>query len=86
MSVYVDGMQAKFSRMIMCHMIADSKKELLHMVDKIGVDRKWIQKEGTYSEHFDVCLSKRNLAIKHGARVISTRKLVRKMMDRLDNE
>jgi hypothetical protein len=37
------------------------------MVDRIGVRRRWIQKEGTVYEHFDICLSKRALAIKAGA-------------------
>lgn len=73
MSVYVDNMQAKFGRMIMCHMIADTTEELLDMVDKIGVNRKWIQNAGTYSEHFDICTSKRNKAIIYGAKEITMR-------------
>lgn len=67
MSVYVDDMRAPFGRLIMCHMIADSTKELLAMADRIGVARKWIQKEGTPREHFDIALSKRALAVKAGA-------------------
>lgn len=67
MSVYVDDMKAKFGRMVMCHMTADTSEELLAMADKIGVDRKWLQHPGTYKEHFDIALSKRALAIKHGA-------------------
>lgn len=54
--VYIDNMNAPFGRMIMCHMIADTKEELLEMADKIGVQRKWIQEEGTWQEHFDVSL------------------------------
>lgn len=65
--VYVDGMQARFGNMVMCHMWADTRQELLEMVDKIRVQRKWIQCFGTPKEHFDICLSKRTLAIKHGA-------------------
>ena len=67
MAVYIDNMNAPFGRMIMCHMVADTKEELLEMVDKIGVARKWIQDEGTYSEHFDVCLSAKKKAIAFGA-------------------
>jgi hypothetical protein len=68
--VYVDNMNAKFGRMTMCHLIADTHAELLDMVDKIGVQRKWIQYRGTYLEHFDICLSKKKLAVKHGAKEI----------------
>jgi len=67
MSVYVDNMNASYGRMKMCHMIADSTEELLAMADAIGVNRKWLQDAGTYREHFDICLSKRAIAVKKGA-------------------
>ena len=47
MAVYVDNPKNRFGWMKMCHMIADSTKELLDMVHKIGVQPKWIQKSGT---------------------------------------
>ena len=53
--------------MIMCHMVADSTAELLAMVDKIGVQRRWIQHAGTTREHFDISLGKRAHAIRNGA-------------------
>ena len=71
--VYVDNMKAQLGRMIMCHMVADTKEELLDMVDKIGVQRKWIQDEGTYSEHFDVSLGARKKAVEFGAKEITMR-------------
>lgn len=74
MAVYVDGMQAKFGRMVMCHMVADSTEELLEMVDKIGVQRKWIQYAGTGREHFDISLAKKALAVKYGAIEVGWRK------------
>jgi len=67
MSVYVDDMYAEFSNMLMCHMIADTHKELVDMASKIGVQLKWIQKAGTRREHFDIAKSKRALAVKAGA-------------------
>ena len=84
MSVYVDDMEAGFGRMIMCHMIADSTEELLRMVDSIGVQRKWIQKAGTYKEHFDIAKSKRRLAVSAGAIECSRQDLVRRMHRRRD--
>lgn len=67
MAVYVDDMRARYGRMIMCHMMADSTEELIGMARKIGVDPKWIQKEGTFSEHFDIALGKKAKAIEEGA-------------------
>lgn len=71
MTVYVDNMQAPFDRMKMCHMIADSTDELLEMADRIGVQRKWLQKAGRHDEHFDIALSKRKLAVAAGAVEVS---------------
>jgi Protein of unknown function (DUF4031) len=73
--VYVDNPKYAFGRMKMCHMIADSTDELLAMADGIGVARKWIQRAGSYQEHFDICLSKRALAVQHGAVEATTRQI-----------
>ena len=73
MTVYVDDMRAPFGRMVMCHMLADTTEELLAMADTIGVARKWIQYPGTHREHFDISLSKRAEAVKHGAVEITWR-------------
>lgn len=76
MTVYVDNAQIQYGRMKMCHMVADTEDELLAMADKIGVQRKWHQYPGTPKSHFDVCMSKRALAIKHGAREVTRRELM----------
>jgi hypothetical protein len=76
MSVYVDSMEADFGRMKMCHMIADSHEELLEMATRLGVAHKWIQHVGRPSEHFDICKSKRALALRFGAKVITAHELV----------
>ena len=70
MSVYVDASVWKFGRMTMCHMTADTREELLAMVDRIGVQRRWLQKAGTPYEHFDICKSKRALAVAAGAKEV----------------
>lgn len=83
MNVYIDNMNAPFGRMKMCHMIADTTDELLAMVDKIGVQRKWIQDAGTYSEHFDVCKSARAKAVAAGAKEITMMELGRILSKRI---
>ena len=77
MAVYIDNYRAPFSRMVMCHMMADSTEELCAMADRIGVQRKWIQSAGTWREHFDVCLAKRKLAVAAGAIEMDARQLVK---------
>lgn len=71
MAVYVDDMFADFGRMKMCHMVADTHKELIEMADKIGVKRKWIQHPGTHGEYFYICRSMRDKAILFGAKEIT---------------
>lgn len=60
----------------MCHMVADSIDELHSMADKIGVSRRHFQdKKG--KPHYDVCRSKRNLAICYGAQVVTSKDIIR---------
>lgn len=77
MTVYVDDMQAPMGRLVMCHMVADTHAELMEMADRIGVHRKWLQQAGTAREHFDICKSKRALAVNAGAVEVDVRGLAR---------
>lgn len=77
--VYVDSFNAPFRGMIMCHMMADTTEELLGMVDKIGVQRKWIQDKGTSREHFDISLTKKKLALQHGAKEVGRKEITQLM-------
>ena len=72
MTVYVDDMRAKFGRMVMCHMLADTIDELHAMADIIGVGRRWFQKDASWP-HYDIALSKRALAVAAGAQEITWR-------------
>lgn len=80
--VYVDDMKAKYGRMIMCHMIADTSEELLEMAKRIGVNQKWIQYAGTPKEHFDICLTKKEKALKFGAIAVTSADLVMKIREK----
>lgn len=81
MTVYVDDMYryplGQFGRMKMSHMIADTEEELHEMAAKIGVARKWYQKD-----HYDICLAKRQLAIEAGAFGITMRQLGKIMIEK----
>lgn len=76
MAVYVDDMQAKYGRMVMCHMLADTEQELHAMADAIGVARRWHQYPGTPKSHYDICVSKKVKAISLGAIQIDRSQLV----------
>lgn len=55
MPVYVDRSRNAFRNMVMCHMIADSPKELHEMADAIGVQRRWFQRPPYASFwHYDI--------------------------------
>lgn len=71
--VYVDDMRVRYGRMSMCHMLADSDAELLAMASRIGVALQWHQHPGRHDSHFDICLSKKMLAMRAGARQITRR-------------
>jgi hypothetical protein len=67
-TVYVDDMKAKYGRMVMCHMLADTDDELHAMAATIGVARRWWQSpEKTSGSHYDIALSKRAIAVAAGA-------------------
>jgi len=73
MPVYVDDSQINFGRMVMCHMLADTRAELDAMADKIGLDRRHIQRPGSIHEHYDVCRAYRKRAVAAGAVEINWR-------------
>jgi hypothetical protein len=71
MSIFIDNyngtFKGTFKGMLMCHMVADSDKELDKMAYKVGIEIKWKQED-----HYDVCLSKKKLAIKYGVKEVTT--------------
>lgn len=66
MPVYIDDMYrysiGQFRGMQMSHLIADTDAELHAMAERIGMKRQWFQ-----GDHYDVPLTKRDLAIAAGA-------------------
>jgi hypothetical protein len=87
MAVFVDAPIHRYGRMVMCHMVADTSEELILMAERIGVGMRWLQHPGADKEHFDVCKSKRALAVAAGAQEVTSRHVVevirRKRADRM---
>lgn len=75
MAVYVDDAANAYRGMVMCHMLADTDQELHAMAARIGVERRHHQKAGTPHSHYDICRTKRALAVKAGAIEINRRKV-----------
>ena len=82
MAVYVDRAKNRYRHMKMSHMIADTIEELHEMADNIGLKRSWFQPGNNSLAHYDLCQSKRKLAIEYGAIEISSRELVAKIRKR----
>lgn len=82
MSVYIDNYFARYRRLLLSHMIADTHDELCDMARRIGVPLHHIQDEGTTREHFDVCKQMRSRAIALGALPVTTRQLAQMVRDR----
>jgi hypothetical protein len=81
MAVYVGTIPWPYGRMIMFHMATDGPLEELHlMADAIGVNRKWFQNKGQDQSmpHYDICKSKKAMAIQLGAVEVNDREVIRK--------
>ena len=63
MTVYVDDMRVPFGRWLMCHMIADTARELHEMAAAIGVGPRWFHR----GDHYDINWTQRAEAVKRGA-------------------
>lgn len=74
MSVYIDNARHRYGDLMLSHMVADTVEELHAMADKIGVKRVFFQERK--HPHYDVCVSKRKLAIQHGAKEVTEREIV----------
>ena len=74
MAVFVDDMHrsplGRCRGMKMCHMIAENEIELHLMAERIGVERRWYQRD-----HYDLPVAKRVLAVRRGAVQVTMREL-----------
>lgn len=79
--VYIGKLEFPYRGMIMSHMASPDLNELHEMADKIGINRKWFQDHKNNGKskhpHYDICKSKKQLAIKYGAVEVSDRELIR---------
>jgi hypothetical protein len=69
--VYVDPPTNAYGRMMLCHMMSPDLDALHAMADRIRVQRRWFQDprtmRGVSRPHYDICKSKRALALTCGA-------------------
>ena len=67
--VYVDAAIWPYRGMTMCHLMADTLEELHAMAERVGMKRHWFQDKSL--PHYDICKSKRVLAVRFGALEVS---------------
>lgn len=82
--VYIDDFYKykKMQKGSMSHMIADTRQELLDIINKLGINPKYIQFKDDWKEHFDISFKKRQLAIELGAIEITYRQLGEKCISK----
>ena len=80
-AIYVDASEWPYRGMMMCHMFAERVEDLHAMADRIGVQRRWFQDKPGFP-HYDICKSKRALAVACGAVEVDRRQFVA-IVDRL---
>lgn len=76
-TVYVGSLEFGFGRMKMSHMASADIDALHEMAAKIGIARKWFQNIPEHP-HYDICKSKKQLAISFGAIEVSDKELIRR--------
>jgi len=85
MSVYVDKLMPcipspKWPFRFACHLIADSIRELDGFARRLGLKREWFQ-QGKLLPHYDLCASKRKLALELGAIELSLHEIGRRIQE-----
>lgn len=73
--VYVGEPRWPYRRMLMCHMVADTLEELHAMAKSIGI--KAIHFQDKRFKHYDICKSKRIIAVNHGAQETTDKEIVK---------
>ena len=85
MAVYVDALfnygtgKGFWENRRSCHLIADSKKELIAFAVSIGLRPEWYQPRST--PHFDLHEESRTLAVGRGAIELDRREFVHKLKE-----
>ena len=78
MTVYVDDLREWNGRQ-WCHLVGTNEGELeTFAVSRLELKKKWLQSVGGYL-HYDLSPAKRELALRRGAKYISTEELKKRV-------
>jgi len=80
--IYIDDYPGRYRGMLSHHLFSDipgpaGEKELIEFAESIGMDRRWIQKQGTFFVHFDCMAGMIPRAKAAGAAEVSFKKFVK---------
>jgi hypothetical protein len=86
MTVYVDDMRrpARVGSIngVWCHLMADTHLELEAFARRVGLAPSWIQRQGKWTEHYDVTESVRAKCVAAGAVEITYPRGVAELVER----
>lgn len=74
--IYVGHERIRYKDMRMSHMVADTLEELHGMAEKLGLRSTWFQVSRLGIPHYDLCESKRSIAITYGAKSVTAKELI----------
>jgi hypothetical protein len=63
-----------------CHMTADTSEELETMARAIGLAPAWVQCAGTWKEHYDLTVARRQKAVAQGAVEVAARSHLKEVL------
>ena len=76
--IYADDLEIPWKGKLWCHLITDGDDNELHgFALRLGLRREWYQ-----GDHYDITLSKRAIAIKLGAALVTGAEMVRIRRDK----
>jgi hypothetical protein len=83
-AVYIGTLEYAYNGMLMSHLASPNIEALHEMAAKLGI-RKWFQDDDKHLHpHYDVCKSKKKLALQLGAIEIDDRELINRCYPQIE--
>ena len=77
--IYVDQPIHTWRNKLWCHLVADDLEELHDFAAKLGLKRSWFQNH-KIQPHYDITEAKRAIAVKMGAKELTTEEMAERVI------